>query len=149
MYSVRYNPFLPIAAGLIVVISSNKIILMMKASSFEHPSLIAIQAVILVFATIAIIMLLVRKHIVVTREVVQIRESCMRNLKEIRIEEIEEARWGVKESGTWTKGKQQFTVRMRSGEELHFFSLSWLLRKERNRFFDYLKSRGVRIVEQA
>jgi len=147
MYSARYNPFFPIAAGLIVIISLNKIIRMMTAPSFEHPSLIAIQAVILVFAAIAIIMLLVRKHIVVTGEVVQIRESCMRKPKELKIEEIEEARWGLKDSGTWTKGKQQFTVRMRSGEDLDFYSLSWLLRKERNRFFDYLKSKGVRIVE--
>ena len=147
MYSARYNPFLPVAAGFIVLISANKILRMITATSFKHPTLVVIQSVILVLSAIAFIMLLVRKHIVATEAVLQIRESCMRTPKEININEIKEARWGVKDSGTWTKGRQQFTVSMQSGEKVDFYSLSWLPGKERSRFFDYLKSRGVRIVE--
>lgn len=148
MYVAKYNPILPTAAGFIILTSTNKIIKMMSAAAFK-PWLAAFQAVILVVAAIAFIMLLVRKHIVATEEVVSIRESCMRNPKEIKIEEMIEARWGVKETGIWTKGKKQFIVGMRNGEEVRLSSLNWLPSKERAHFFDYLRARGVKVVEQA
>ena len=102
---------------------------------------------VLLVTLIATILLLVRKHIVVTSELLCIRESCMRNPKEIKILDIMEARWGVNDSSIWTKGKKQFTIRMKSGENIIFFSLAWLTNKERVRFFDYLKSRGIQIVD--
>jgi hypothetical protein len=120
----------------------------MSASAFK-PWLAAFQAVILVVAAIAFIMLLIRKHVVATEEVLSIRESCMRNPKEIKIEEMKEARWGVKESGIWTKGKQQFIVSMRNGEEVRISSLNWLPGKDKVKFFEYLRGRGVKVVEHA
>ncbi|MDD2541880.1 MAG: hypothetical protein PHH28_12680 [Desulfuromonadaceae bacterium] len=149
MYSIRYNPILPVGAAVISIISINKIMRMTTAppASFNHPSLLVFQGLILILSLVALIMLLVRKHIVATEEVLHIRENCMRTPKEINIQDIKEVRWGVNDSSVWNKGKKQFTVSMKNGEDVNFFSMAWLPNRERIQFFDYLKGKGLRVIE--